>query len=82
MNTIEAKRVLENAKKLSEHIAEMCKDENNQINNQETLSTGMFAMALLATFFEESPEQMCRLLVVLMAASKEVLGDEESPYLQ
>ena len=61
----------------------MCKDENNQINNQETLSTGMFAMALLATFFEESPEQMCRLLVVLMAASKEVLGDEETPnYMQ
>ena len=56
MDKTQAKRVLDNAKKLSEHIAEMCKDENNQINNQETLSTGMFAMALLARSEEHTSE--------------------------
>ena len=72
-----AKKVMENARLIASHGAELCKDDSNEINNQLTISSLMLATCIMARFFNEDDELLQQLMAVMQAAVKEMPSAEE-----
>lgn len=72
-----AKKVMEYSKVVASQAAEVCKGEDNEINNQMTISTLMLATCIMARFFNEEDELLQNLLLVMMGAVQEMPAAEE-----
>ena len=77
MNQTTAKKVMEYSKLIAQQAAEICKGEDNQINNQVTVSALMLATCVMARFFNEDEELLEQLLAVMNAAVQEMPPAEE-----
>ena len=76
MNTDQAKKVLTLAKEIASASADICKEGDNEINNQVTLSAMMLATCIMGRFFNEDKELMLKLLMAMLLASEEVPCEE------
>ena len=77
MNQTTAKKVMEYSKLIAQQAAEICKGEDNELNNQVAVSSLMLATCVMARFFNEEEELLEQLLAVMNAAVQEMPPAEE-----
>jgi hypothetical protein len=78
MNTTIGASIIENAKHISEFVANLVTDDGVTISNRESVSATMLATAMFCRYFQEDKETMMRMFSLMLEACDEIpLNDEE-----
>ena len=78
MNTQIGASILENAKHISQFVANLVTDDGVTITSRESVSSTMLAAAMFCRYFEEDKEAMTRMFRIMLEACDEIpLNDDE-----